>query len=54
VALPLQLQLRKLAGKKYFPTYCNYLVFNRNLFKLNRCSKVGMPFLLKHNYAILS
>ena len=27
----------KLAGKIFSPTYCNYLIFNNNLFKLNRC-----------------
>jgi hypothetical protein len=27
----------KLAGKLFFPTYCNYLIFNNIIFELNRC-----------------
>ena len=27
----------KLAGKLFFPTYCNYLVINNIIFELNRC-----------------
>ena len=28
----------KLAGKLFFPTYCNYLIFNNIIFELNRCT----------------
>ena len=28
----------KLAGKIYFPTYCNYLIFNNIYLELNRCN----------------
>ena len=26
----------KLAGKLFFPTYCNYLIFNNIIYELNR------------------
>ena len=30
----------KLAGKLFFPTYCNYLIFNNIIFELNRWGEI--------------
>ena len=38
----------KLAGKLFFPTYCNYLIFNNIIFELNRC-KLNLKW-IKNRY----
>ena len=39
---PLSPTVQKLAGKLFFPTYCNYLIFNNIIFELNRCFRYNI------------